>query len=453
MPTPSSFIPSITPFEAEQRSRILSEIDEFKGHWRRIREINQERLGQLRQITTIESAGASTRIEGAELTDSDVARVLAGLSHDSFRARDEAEVIGYGELHALIYESYQELPLTENHILQLHGILLKHSDKDERHRGHYKTLQNDVEAHHSDGSREIIFRTATPFNTQRLMRELIENANAAIQAEELHPVTIIGCFIVNFLAIHPFQDGNGRLSRALTNLLLLRAGYEYVPYASIERIVEENKAAYYAALRTSQVAMASDPTMFEPWLQFLVRVLRIQKRNLESKLDIEGSMLRLSEVQHKILERVRMLGRATSMDLAQSLDIPWRNVRYHLASLINRGLIAPHGERRGRFYTPSEIAREQSVPAPDPGTNAIIAEVYERGKRISRGDLLEIVKRYGYDGRVVGILHARRAPHLKRDPDSDMSILTPRGEEVAKEFIFSSRLAQGARNRGAAPQQ
>ena len=445
MPTPANFVPNSTPLEAEQRTRVLGELDEFKGHWRRIREINQERLNQLRQITTIESAGASTRIEGAELSDSEVAKVLQGLSHDSFRARDEAEVIGYGELHALIYESYADLSLTENHVLQLHGILLRHSEKDERHRGRYKTLQNDVEARHPDGTREVIFRTATPFDTPRLMRELIGNTNAAFEAEELHPVTIIGCFIVNFLAIHPFQDGNGRLARALTNLLLLRAGYEYVPYASIEHIVEENKAAYYSALRTSQIMMKDDPTKFEPWLKFFVGVLRTQKRNLESRLDLEGSMLRLSEAQQKIVERVRSLGRVTSMELAHSLGIPWRNVRYHLDTLVRRGLIAPHGERRGRFYTPAEIASENPIAAPGPGTNAIIAEVYQRGGRISRADLLEIVKKRGYDGRVVGLLHARRAPHLKRDPKSSVSVLTARGEEVAKEFIFSSRLAEGAR--------
>lgn len=445
MLTPATFIPNTTPLEAELRSRILGELDEFKGHWRRIKEINQERLGQLRQITTIESAGSSTRIEGAELSDSEVARVLQGLSRDSFRSRDESEVIGYGELHTLIYESFKDLPLAETYLLQLHDVLLRHSVKDDRHRGHYKTHQNDVEARHPDGTREVIFKTATPFDTPRLMRELIDNTNAAFEADELHPITIIACFVVNFLAIHPFQDGNGRLSRALTNLLLLRAGYEYVPYTSIERIVEDNKAAYYAALRNSQIAMKEEPTKFGSWLDFFVKVLRTQKRNLETKLDLEGSMLRLSEVQQKILEKVREVGRATSMDLAQMLAIPWRNVRYHLDSLTKRGLITAHGERRGRFYTPSEITHEQSLSAPDPGTNAIIAEVYERGGSISRGDLLALVKESGYDGRVVGLLHARRAAHLRRDPKTDLSVLTARGEEVAKEFLFSSRLAEGAR--------
>ena len=445
MATPPKFIPTTTPLEAEQRARIMGELDEFKGHWRRISQINEERLSRLRQVTTIESTGASTRIEGAELSDADVARVLEGLSSDSFRARDESEVLGYGELHALIYESHSDLNLTENHVLQLHGILLKHSTKDDRHRGHYKTLPNDVEAKHPDGSREVIFRTATPFDTPRLMRELVEDTNAAFAAEELHPITVTGCFIVNFLAIHPFQDGNGRLSRALTNLLLLKTGYEYVPYASLERVIEENKAAYYAALRASQMEMKDDPTRFGAWLGFFLRALQTQKRNLQSKLDLEGSMLRLSQIQQQVLETVRRLGRTTSMDLAGELKIPYRNVRYHLDTLVKRGLVSPHGERKGRFYTPSGIMGEVPLSLPAPGTVGIIADVYNRGGRISPADLLKLVKRAGYDGRVVGLLHARRVAHLKRDSRTGDSVLTPRGEEVAKEFIFSSRLAEGAK--------
>lgn len=445
MTTPATFIPSGTPLESEQRARILGELDEFKGHWRRVSEINQERLTSLRQITTIESTASSTRIEGVQMSDDEVARVLQGLGVDSFRARDESEVLGYGELHALIYESYKELPLTENHIKQLHLALLKHSVKDERHRGEYKKFPNNVEAKHPDGRTEVLFLTATAFETPRLMSELIENTHAALEADELHPLTIIGCFVVNFLAIHPFQDGNGRLSRALTNLLLLRAGYEHVPYASLERVIEDNKGAYYSALRESQTAMQKDPTRFGAWLTFFLHALRTQKRRLQAKLDLEGSMLRLSETQQKILEHVRRHGRATSFEIGHALTMPWRTVRYHLGSLIRQGLISPHGERKGRFYTPSGIAEARPVAAPSPGTIGIIAEVYNRGGRISRHDLLELVRSAGYDGRVVGLLHARRLAHLTRDAKTGESVLTTRGEEVAKEFIFSSRLAAGAK--------
>lgn len=421
--------------------RITGDLDDFRGHWRRVREINEEKLAILKQVTTIESTASSTRIEGVELSDDEVARVLNGLSIDSFRARDESEVLGYGELLTEIYESHEVLSLTENHVKQLHSILLRHSLKDERHRGSYKTLENNVEARHPDGRREIIFQTASPFETPRLMAELIASTSAAFEEKSVHPLVIIARYIVEFLAIHPFQDGNGRLARALTTLLLIRAGYEYVPYASLERIVEENKSLYYAALRESQLAMRSEPAAFGAWLSFFLRLLRTQKQSLESKLDLEQSMLQLSEAQQKVLDFIRKRGRATTVEIGDSIQMPWRTVRYHLSSLVERGLVSAHGERKGRYYTTSSVETEKPVLTPDPGTNGIIAQIYLHGKRISGVDLLALVKSKGYSGKVVGILHGRRTPHLRRDAKTGDSVLTPRGEEIARQFIFTERLA------------
>src|SRR5688500_1953594 len=143
--------------------RLIGEIDVFKGHWRKLQEIRAEKLAQLRQVTTIESAGSSTRIEGAELSDQEVARVLQGLSLESFRARDESEVRGYGDLLQVIFDSYREIRFDENHIKQLHKVLLHYSEKDSRHRGGYKMQDNHVEARYPDGRVEVIFRTASPF--------------------------------------------------------------------------------------------------------------------------------------------------------------------------------------------------------------------------------------------------------------------------------------------------
>ncbi len=165
-------------------------------------------------------------------------------------------------LLTVIYESYGEIGLTENHIKQLHGVLLRHSVKDERHRGGYKKFPNPVQATYPDGRIEILFQTATPFDTPRLMSELVTATNAAFEQGAVHAVVVIARFAVDFLAIHPFQDGNGRLARAMTTLLLLRAGYEYVPYASPERVIEDDKQEYYVALRTSQLAMRANPAAF-----------------------------------------------------------------------------------------------------------------------------------------------------------------------------------------------
>jgi Fic family protein len=440
------FLPELDRTQMAEMFRLIGEIDEFKGHWRRVNEVRAERLDQLRQVTTIESTGSSTRIEGAALSDADVARVLAGLHVDSFRERDESEVRGYGELLTLIYDSWADIPLSENHIKQLHGILLKHVAKDEYHRGEYKKSFNHVEARHPDGRTEVIFETASPFDTPHLMADLVAVTNAAIASNTTYPLAVIGRFLVDFLAIHPFQDGNGRLSRALTTLLLLRGGYDYVPYASLERIVEENKAAYYAALRESQLAMRTRPAAFGGWLLFLLRALRAQQQSLEIKLGVERSLLVLSHVQQQVLEFVTRQGRATTPIIGQALGIPQRTVRYHLEGLVGRGLLQAHGERKGRYYTRAvAISGGLSPQAPATGTNVIIAEIYERGGRIGRRELLRIVKRHGYDGRTVGVLHGRRLAHLRRDGKTGESVLTTRGEEIARQYLFTARLATRVR--------
>jgi Fic family protein len=443
---PDAFFPRLLPPQIGEMTRLVGEIDEFKGHWRRVRELNAERLAELRRVTTIESAGSSTRIEGAELSDAEVAQVLQGMSIDSFRARDEAEVLGYSDLLTMIYESHRDIALTENHIKQLHAVLLGRTEKDERHRGHYKTLDNHVEATHPDGRKEVIFHTESPFGTPLRMSELVAATNDAFASAEVHPLVTIARFVVDFLAVHPFQDGNGRLSRGLTALLMLRCGYEYVPYSSLERVIEENKSRYYASLRTSQLAMRDDPSAFGDWLIFFLQATRTQKRQLEAKVDVERSILQLSDAQQRILDEVGKSARSTAPQLVTKLKIPGRTVRYHLDSLVRQGLLQAHGERRGRFYTRSTTASSPTSLA-DPGTNGIIAEIYTRGKRIRPSELRTLVKKWKYDPRTVGILHGRRVAHLRRDAKTGESVLTSRGEEVAREYLFSQRLAQNANSK------
>jgi Fic family protein len=443
--TPDDFLTELTRHQTAEMLRLVGEIDDFKGHWRRVSEVRAERLAQLRQVTTIESTASSTRIEGAELSDAEVARVLEGMHVDSFRARDEEEVRGYGELLALIYDSHSEIPLTENHLKQLHGVLLRHSTKDERHRGEYKKLPNDVVATHPDGRREVLFQTASPFDTPRSMTELVAATNAAFERGDIHGLVAIARFVVDFLAIHPFQDGNGRLARALTTLLLLRAGSDYVPYSSLERVIEENKAQYYAALRSSQLAMRQNPAAFGDWLLFFLRALRAQKQSLEAKLQVERAVLQLSDVQQQIVDFVRSEGRTTTTAIGAKFGIPYRTVRYHLDILVGRGLVAAHGQRKGRYYTPATREPTGAPAMPEAGTNAIIAEIYERGGRVGQRDLRALVKRHGYDGRAIGALHGRRLAHLRKDPKTGESVLTSRGTEVARQYIFASRLAERAR--------
>jgi len=235
---------------------LIAEIDEFKGAWRAIGRIAPERLSALRRVATIESVGSSTRIEGARLDNREVERLLSNLRAHPLATRDEQEVAGYAEVMDTIFERWDAIPLTENHIKELHRDLLVHSSKDERHRGAYKTLPSHIEAFDEDGkSLGVVFATAAPFDAPRLMSEFVSWVQQSQQNRVVHPLLVIAIFVVVFLEIHPFQDGNGRLSRILTTLLLLRAGYAYVPYSSLESIIEQSKDSYYLALRRTQVTI------------------------------------------------------------------------------------------------------------------------------------------------------------------------------------------------------
>ena len=204
---------------------LIARIDEFKGAWRALGLLAPDRLSALRRVATIESIGSSTRIEGSQLTDREVERLLSNLAIQSFETRDEQEVAGYAELMDLVFNAWQDIPFNENHVKQLHQILLRHSEKDSRNRGQYKTNSNSVAAFDENGVQiAIVFETASPFDTPRLMGELVTWVNAERENRQWHPLLIIAIFVVVFLEIHPFQDGNGRLSRALTTLLLLQAG-------------------------------------------------------------------------------------------------------------------------------------------------------------------------------------------------------------------------------------
>jgi Fic family protein len=332
--------------------KLIAEIDEFKGAWAAIGRISPERLTALRRVATIESIGSSTRIEGAKLSDKEVERLLARLDVKEFASRDEEEVASYAEAMEIIFAHAQDIPLTENHIKQLHRDLLKYSSKDERHRGEYKTLDNHVEAFGPDGERlGIVFQTATPFDTPRLMTELVEWTQRNLNEDALHPLMSIAFFIVVFLEIHPFQDGNGRLSRILTTLLLLRAGYSYVPYSSLESIIEKSKDSYYLALRQTQGTIRTQRPDWQPWLIFFLKSLQQQKARLEKKIERERLILGdLPELSVQILELCREHGRVTVAGAASVTGASRNTIKDHLKALTRAGHIEQHGAGRGTWY-------------------------------------------------------------------------------------------------------
>jgi len=333
--------------------KLIAEIDEFKGRWTAIETLAPEKLTSLRNIATIESVGSSTRIEGSRLSDLEVERLLSGLQIKSFASRDEEEVAGYADLMNMIFESYQAIAPSENHIRQLHGVLLKYSGKDQDHRGEYKKVTNHVEAFAPDGkSLGVIFETATPFETPAWMEAIVEWLNRSMQEESHHPLILIGIFIAVLLAIHPFKDGNGRLSRALTTLLLLRAGYDYVPFSSMESVIEQNKDSYYLALRRTQKTIRKPKQNWEAWLVFFLKTLARQKDNLAAKVTLEQALrASLPALSRQILELAKTRGEITVREIEDGTHANRNTIKVHLKRLAGQHYLAQAGKGRGARYS------------------------------------------------------------------------------------------------------
>ena len=331
---------------------MIAGIDEFKGAWRALGTIAPERLSALRRVATIESIGSSTRIEGSKLTDREVARLLSNIDVKSLPSRDEQEVAGYAEAMDLVFRSWDAITITENHIKQLHGDLLVHSEKDERHRGTYKTGPNTIVAFDANGNQiGVIFETATPFDTPRLMTELVAWFAETMEEKRLHPLLVIAIFTVVFLAIHPFQDGNGRLSRILTTLMLLRAGYSYVPYSSLESVIEQSKEGYYQALRQTQGTIRTGHPNWEPWLLFFLRALRQQKERLAEKIERERLVASsLTDHALRILDHARDHGRVSIGEIAKLTGVSRNTLKDHFRQLVDKGYLSKQGGGRSTWY-------------------------------------------------------------------------------------------------------
>ena len=332
---------------------LIAEIDEFKGAWRALGTIAPERLLALRRVATIESIGSSTRIEGAKLSDREVERLLANLEIKSFATRDEQEVAGYAEVMELVFRAWEDLAITENHIKQLHRDLLVYSEKDAWHRGSYKTSPNSVLAFDETGRQiGVVFETASPFDTPQLMAELVEWYKAERKQRTLHALLIITIFIVVFLEIHPFQDGNGRLSRILTTLLLLQAGYAYVPYSSLESVIEQSKEAYYLALRQTQGTIRTDNPNWQPWILFFLRSLQQQMKRLAAKIEHERLVVSsLPELSLRILDHAREHGRVSAGEIIKLTGASRNTLKQQLRQLVNKGYLTKHGGGRTTWYT------------------------------------------------------------------------------------------------------
>lgn len=330
----------------------INNIDLLKGKWISGAELDRQVLEGLKKSVLITSAGASTRIEGSSLSDDDVERLMRGLSLQTFKDRDKQEVRGYFEILDNVFSSYTTIPFSESTIKFFHKELLKYTDKDEQHRGEYKKTENKVAMVSPTGEPiEILFDATEAWATPKEMQELVEWTQQAFLEKEFHPLYIIGNFVAEFLHIHPFEDGNGRLSRVLTNLLLLQHGYNYIPYVSHEKIVEENKIEYYLALRNSQKTFRSNEEDLIPWMKFFTDVLYTQA---EQALDlISGTEVAklLSPQQQKVWEYISTLeNEFTPREIEEETKIPRPTISQVLEKLLKLKWIERRGLGRGTRY-------------------------------------------------------------------------------------------------------
>ena len=330
---------------------FLTEIDEIKGRLRSDLKLTPAAIIGLKQSVIVTSAGASTRIEGAKLPDQAVERLMRGLSVSKFSSRDTAEVQGYLETLGNVFDGYETLPFRESTITALHGQLLKYSVKDDTHRGHYKKKENTVGILGEGGAvDEIIFQTTKAFLTPKEMSELAHWTSSALEKKRFHPLLVSANFIVEFLKIHPFEDGNGRLSRILTNLLLLQNGYRFTGYVSHEQIIERRKDEYYLSLRKSQETFGTKADSIMPWLNFFLSVVK-EQANQAVILIGEGRFEdELSPKQAVVWEYVSKTGEATPQAVTAKTDLALGTVRQALNSLVRLGKIKRVGRGRATRY-------------------------------------------------------------------------------------------------------
>ena len=329
----------------------IAQIDQLKGQWIAGARLSPQTLGRLKRSVLITSTGASTRIEGARLSDEDVEKLMRGIDIQKFTDRDKQEVKGYFELLENVFDSWKSLKFSENTIKHFHKELLKYVKKDELHRGQYKKTENKVEMIDAAGkSIGTLFDTTPAYLTSKETQELVEWTQQALAEKKYHPLLLVGNFLVEFLQIHPFSDGNGRLSRVLTNLLLLKEGYLYMSYISHEKLVEDNKPDYYMVLRKSQKTFKTGKEDITPWLDFFLTIFLKQSKMAVELLSKENIEKLLSRKQLAVWQYLQTVEEATPGEIAKGAKVARPTVNQVLDKLLRFRRIERIGLGRSTRY-------------------------------------------------------------------------------------------------------
>ncbi|NBV67643.1 MAG: Fic family protein [Flavobacteriia bacterium] len=326
---------------------LISEIDRFDANWTAIERKEGQSLKELKSIATVRSVGASNRIEGNRMSDEEVDVLLQKIDIAKLTDRDSQEVVGYFEVLDLITESYQNISLSESNLKSLHNSLMKYSAKDLWHKGNYKQHSNAVEASFPDGTKQIIFQTTEAgFATENAIRALLDWYNAET---EVHELIKIASFVYEFLTVHPFQDGNGRLSRLISTLLLMNKGYKWIQYVSFEHEIESRKNEYYQVLRSCQAQRPNEEVTV--WINFFLNCLSSIQKQLLMKLQQSGLETQLSHKEKSIYTIIQNRPNIQSGEIAIKLAMPAPTVKRILSELLNKGLIEKQGNGRNVSYS------------------------------------------------------------------------------------------------------
>lgn len=333
--------------------QLVQKIARFRAEWTAQAHTQRDFYASLKKTIIITSAGASTRIEGAKLSDEEILEKLSGLKIKTIRDRDEAEVAGYIDGKEYVFDHFAEIPVSEHSIRSLHQMMMSYLPESVlplHQRGAYKNITNSViRIDHETSAQEVVFETTPPGpQTEAAMRELAQDFNEFIKNPNYSDLEVTGAFIVKFLAIHPFRDGNGRISRLLTDLCLLRQGYDFCMYSSHEKIIEDTKEQYYVALRQTQSTLKLKPDI-NPWLLYFLRVLERQTKFLSDKIEPKKLGI-LTKLEQQVFDLIRDHQSVTIGFLERESGIKRVTLKSILARLKERGILVMEGERKASRY-------------------------------------------------------------------------------------------------------
>jgi len=340
------------------QTSLITLIERFQGAFEATKLQSPALIEGLKNTSIITSSGASTRIEGATFNDKEVKELVdKGCKINKMSSRSEREVAGYVKALNYIYDNLGKLDISEKTIREIHQLLtseLTESQLPSKQRGNYKDITNDVvETDPQTGKViKVWFKTTPPGPaTQVAMKNFISDYNKINSNNECHPLILIGGLIVKFLAIHPFRDGNGRLSRLLTTLLLLNHGYVWSQYTSHEKIIEDNKEGYYVSLRDTQKTLESDNPDYQIWLDFFLKIVLKQTEFLKGKIAEQSPIPTMNENEKKVFEVIKAVGKCKISYLLEQSDMSRPGLKSLLKRLIDQGIIYKEGKGKGTTYS------------------------------------------------------------------------------------------------------